>query len=229
MLEKQSKRKIVFTWDDNCCRHYQYIGPLFEKYGMHCSFYVNPGWKNFNKRYLNGYRKLDSNGFEIGSHGYMHKHMMALTKEEYENQLVMSQQLLQGWLGHQITTFAFPHHEYSEEMLELARKYYVETRNTVQNSVRYSLKSHTTLTDIEKIEYQTKINNQALIFSGHSVATDSKEILSHSRNAGYEPVLLSFLEDIIQLLLSNNAQSDFCTLSELVTTNTGDLTDERNF
>lgn len=225
----QRKRKIVFTWDDNCNRHYRYIGPMFEKYGIHCSFYVNPGWETFERKYLNGYKKMDSCGFEIGSHGYMHKHMMSLSHEEYEKQLEMSKRLLQKWLGHEITTFAFPHHEYTEEMLELARKYYVETRNTVSNSVRYSLKSYTTLADIEKISYQTDINNQTLIFSGHSVALNPNEITSHSRNAGYEPILLDFLEDSIKLLLSNNPQNVFCSLSELVATNIGGLTNERTF
>ena len=223
------RRKIVFTWDDNCNRHYKYIGPLFKKYGIRCSFYINPGWKSFKKRYLNGYKKLDKDAFEIGSHGYMHKHMISLSREEYEKQLVMSQQLLQEWFGHKITTFAFPHHEYTEEMLVLARKYYAETRNTVPNSVRYSLKSHTTLEDISKIAYQTAIRNQTLIFSGHSVAINSNEISSYSKSAGYEPVLLSTLEDIIKLLLINNSQNDFFTLSELVTINLGECTNERKF
>ena len=114
-------------------------------------------------------------------------------------------------------------------MLVLARKYYAETRNTVPNSVRYSLKSHTTLEDISKIAYQTAIRNQTLIFSGHSVAINSNEISSHSKSAGYEPVLLSTLEDIIKLLLINNSQNDFFTLSELVTINLGECTNERKF
>ena len=221
MVLKALKRKIVFTWDDNSCRHYQYIGPLFEKYGIRCTFYVNPGWKSFNRRFLSGYKKLDSRGFEIGSHGYTHKHMMTLSKGEYEKQLNMSQQLLQSWLGHRITTFAFPHHEYSDEMLIFAKNYYLETRNSVPNSIRFSLKSHTTLAEIEKIARQTELNNQILIFSGHSVAIDSKELLGHSGNAGYEPVLLNHLEDIMKLLLANNSQNDFCTLSEIALANIG--------
>lgn len=219
MASNFSKRKIVFTWDDNSCRHYRYIGPLFEKYGIRCTFYVNPGWKCFEKKFLNGYKELDSCGFEIGSHGFTHKHMMLLSKIEYEKQLSMSQKSLQKWLDHSITTFAFPHHEYSEEMLVLAKKYYLETRNSVPNSIRYSLKSRTTLTEIERIADETGLKNQTLIFSGHSIAINSNEIDNFSRNAGYEPILVKHLENIIKVLLLNNSENEFCTLSEIALMN----------
>lgn len=229
MASNISKRKIVFTWDDNSCRHYQYIVPLFEKYGIHCTFYVNPGWKCFKRKFLSGYMEANHCGFEIGSHGLTHKHMMSLSNIEFENQLSMSQQLLQSWLGHSIKTFAFPHHEYSDGMLTLAKKYYLETRNSVPDSIRYSLKSRTTLADIEKVVNETELRNQTLIFSGHSVAINSNEIDSLSKNAGYEPILINHLENIIKTIFLSNSENEFRTLAEIALLNRKTICgDEKN-
>ena len=214
MVDSTVKRYIIFTWDDNSSRHYNYIGPLFQKYGIRCTFYVNPGWKSFKKRYLSGYKFIDQLGFEVGSHGYTHKNMIKLSKEEYRKQIIMSQQLLQEWLSHPITSFAFPHHKYTEEMLMFAKKYYLETRNTLYNSIRFSIKRSTTITDIVKIVNDTEASNKNLVFSGHSVALNSDELNNSSNNIGYEPILITTLERIIQEILYKNDIETICTLSE---------------
>lgn len=217
MNKDELKRKIIFTWDDNSCRHYRYIAPLFEKYGVRCTFYINPGWVSFEKKFLKGYTQLNKVGFEIGSHGFTHKNMTKLSIEDYEIQLVKSKQLIQHWFNKPIQTFAFPHHEYTMNMLQLAKKYYVETRNTVKNSVRYSLKSNTSILQIKEIDIATKLNNKNLIFSGHSVALNTFEIDSHCQAAGYEPILIETLEKMIQTLLTSNSANDFCSVLDIST------------
>lgn len=215
MNKDELKRKIIFTWDDNSCRHYRYIAPLFEKYGLRCTFYINPGWTSFEKKFLKGYTMLNKAGFEIGSHGFTHKNMTKLSSEDYLIQLVKSKQLIQQWFNQPIQTFAFPHHEYTMDMLQLAKKYFIETRNTLQNSVRYSLKSNTSILQIKEIDIITKLHNKNLIFSGHSVALNTFEIGNPCKAAGYEPILIETLEKILQTLLISNSEDDFCSLLDV--------------
>lgn len=144
------KKSIIFTWDDNFERHIKYIAPVFKRYHKKCTFYINPGETNFKDLLQSGYSALAYEGFEIGSHGYTHHHYSKLSLTDQIYQLKKSKEEITNVLRIIPVTFAFPHHDFTSDMLREAKKVYFETRNTLNNTPRFSLKSHTSLSSVQK-------------------------------------------------------------------------------
>lgn len=208
-------KKIIFTWDDNFYRHYSHIAPLFEKNGIRCTFYVNPGWRSFEDKYLKGYKYISDIGFEIGSHGLFHKDLTKLSSAEYEWQLKQSKVLLENYLKKPVYTFAFPHHKFSAEMLEIAKEYYIETRNTIPNSIRYSLKTELDINNVLETSSKILNDNKNIVFSGHNIAISKKELNAKKLTIGYEPILLSDLEILLEKLVDAYGTGAFTTVANI--------------
>lgn len=203
------KLTISFTWDDNFERHLTHIAPLFESYGIRCTFYVNPGEDVFQSNLCKRYAKISQKGFEIGSHGYSHRHFSMLSKEELLFELTKSKEAIINSIGEIPVTFAFPHHDYTNEMLKMAKSVYFETRNTLINHIRFSLKSNTTIEDIYQIINQAINDNKSIVFSGHSVYLKNDYYTD-----GYEPIPYKLLEKIIFFIKNNQNAFDICTFSQ---------------
>lgn len=190
-----TKNPIIFTWDDTLRRQCTTIAPCFLKHGMRCSFYVVPNSRNF-RRLVNFYNKLQRAGFEIGNHTLSHKELTTISYEEAKREIVDGKKELESNFKSSSTTFAFPHHSANDELLKLARCYHLETRNTLSNSVRFSLNTDTTISEacafIEKCIYQKKI----ALFSGHSVLFSREQRLGLP-GEGYRPVSLVLLKSLL--------------------------------
>lgn len=204
------KLSVSFTWDDNFERHINYIAPVFAKYKKRCTFYVNPGEQNFKGNLQAGYAMLAHNGFEIGSHGYTHHHFSRLPRADYLYQLSESKQEIMHLLGVIPTTFAFPHHDFTPTMLKEARRVYFETRNTLNHTPRFSLKSHTSLSEVQNVIENAVLKGHSLVFSGHSVCTNLEE------KEGYEPIPLNLLDDAIRIILKYHEKAEICTFRQAV-------------
>lgn len=187
---------VTFTWDDNSDTHYRLMAPIFSKYNIRCSFYINPGEKGFRERHESGYKMLSAQGFEIGSHGYTHQHFSLLPTKEFEQQLTVARNEIYTIIDQYPTTFAFPHHDFDNAMLQKAKKYYLETRNTLYNAKRFSLK---TVSDIDSIcEAVNKAINEeyTLVFSGHGLIDPDIPL----EQSGYEPISSEMLSNILDIL-----------------------------
>lgn len=207
-----NKLSVSFTWDDNFTRHIEFIAPKFEKYNLRCTFYINPGEPDFPARLYEGYAKLAKDNFELGSHGYTHHHFTKLGDLNYIDQLVQSKKAIEILTGNTPFTFAFPHHDFTADMLNVARKIYLETRNTLNNTYRVSLKSNTNISNVVKEIDSAILNRHSLVFSGHSVSlpTDLDSC------DGYEPISLSFLDSILQYVLDKSTIVDILTFGQAV-------------
>ena len=206
------KLSISFTWDDNFVRHTEYIAPIFEEHQRRCTFYVNPGEPDFIEKFQEGYTLLAHKGFEIGSHGYTHTHFSSLTHFDYLHQLIDSKEKIKLLLGIDPITFAFPHHDYTNQMLAQARKVYFETRNTLAETQRISLKSYTTSSDIQNAVENAISTYHSIVFSGHSIRLHSVNDISD----GYEPVLADVLDQAISIIKRHHSVVEICTFSQAV-------------
>lgn len=213
LFNKISPDKISFsfTWDDNFERHINIIAPAFEQQGIRCTFYVNPGETDFINHLGSKYKLISENGHEIGSHGFIHGHYSNLSLDEFLFMLVQSNISIQKHIGKIPTTFAFPHHDYNENMLIKAREIYFETRNTLTNTKRVSLKSFTTPHEIEKAVKLAIEKKYSLVFSGHSIST-----VHDSKAEGYEPISVENLNIFIAITSAYSAYSDICTFEQAV-------------
>lgn len=209
-LEKMS---ISFTWDDNSVRHISIIAPLFIESGFRSTFYVVPGDPKFDSLYALGYVELQKKGFEIGSHSYTHKYMTSLSKEHVEYELTKSAQKLHQIMNFYPLTFAFPNHDYNDELINQARDYHLETRNTLANAVRFSIKTNTSLEDLIVSINESIYSKNNLVFSGHSIITD-EEYLNKGKGEGYQPTRTSVLSGLIYYLKSVASKADVITFSK---------------
>ncbi len=184
---------IVFTWDDNLVSHGQIIAPIFTEFHKTCSFYINPGAPDFLANFANLYIQLSTKGFEIGSHGFTHCHLSHLTNEEYINEIRNARNSISNIVHIQPTSFAFPHHDFNEKMLSQSRNIYFETRNSLYNSVRYSLKTDTQIEQIDEAVKNAAEHRYTLVFSGHG-AFDKET----RESSGYEPISRHMLYEILK-------------------------------
>ncbi len=206
------KLSACFTWDDNFLRHAELIAPLFIRHQKRCSFYINVGDDDFSSKMAYSYYSLMKNGFEIGSHGHNHQHMDRLPINKFFEQMQLSiEQMTRIW-QQRPTTFAFPHHDYNEEMLMLAKSLFLETRNTLSHAKRISLKSHTTLLNIARNIDDMIYNNLNIVFSGHSIKTQEDEQNNHID--GYEPVRMSVIDDILAYLTNKKDEIEIITFEQ---------------
>lgn len=203
------KKSIIFTWDDNFDRHIKYIAPIFKRYNKKCTFYINPGEANFSDLLQSGYSALAYEGFEIGSHGYTHHHYSKLSSNDQVYQLKKSKEEITKNIGITPITFAFPHHDFTSKMLKKAKEIYFETRNTLNNTPRFSLKSHTTMASIKKAIDDAVSQKHSLVFSGHSVILEADIECD-----GYEPLPINVLENIIDFAIEYDDIIEVCTFSQ---------------
>ena len=95
-------------------------------------------------------------------------------------------------------------------MLEQAKTIYFETRNTLNNSQRFSLKSYTTSSEIQSVVQNAFSSGRSIVFSGHSIRLNSiNDIID-----GYEPVSIDVLNDAISIILKNHAIAEICTFCQ---------------
>lgn len=204
------KISFSFTWDDNFERHIKFVAPAFEQNSLRCTFYVNPGEPNFVARLAPQYAQLSSEGFEIGSHGYTHHHFSKLNVENYIDQLVESKKAIESLTKKTPVTFAFPHHDFTNSMLHIAHNIYLETRNTLSSTQRFSLKSNISITNLTNALKDAILNRYSIVFSGHSVSLpDDKNYFD-----GYEPFPLECLHSILNEILLYVESADICTFEQ---------------
>jgi peptidoglycan/xylan/chitin deacetylase (PgdA/CDA1 family) len=64
---------------------------------------------------------LESSGVEIGAHSHTHRQLDLLPGGEVAEELIRCRDLLSGWLGHRIRSFAYPHGYWRGRVRELVR------------------------------------------------------------------------------------------------------------
>lgn len=209
----KGKISISFTWDDNSIRHFSIISPLFVENGFRCTFYVVPGESGFDSVYAFGYSELQQNKFEIGSHSFSHKYMTLMSREEVEYEINESVQKIIKCTQQYPLTFAFPNHDYNDKLVDIARNYHLETRNTLTNSIRFSIKTDTSLETLIQSVNESILNKTNLVFSGHSIITD-EEYAAKQIGEGYQPMRISILTDFLQYLRAITSKAEVITFAQ---------------
>lgn len=74
----------------------QKIAEIFEEYGFKTTFFVGGTWVAKNQNVV---LQLYANGFEIGNHGYMHRDHAKLNLKQNEDEIVVTQKLIDSALS----------------------------------------------------------------------------------------------------------------------------------
>lgn len=203
------KGTVVFTWDDNLVSHAQVIAPMFEKFNCRCTFYINPGEKDFSVRFLSQYRELVKKKFEVGSHANTHCHPSSLTAYEFIGEMKKARDKIEEAFHIQPATFAFPYHESDEKMVSQVRNLYFETRNSLYNSVRHSLETAANIKQIHRLIESAIQDKVTLVFSGHGAFTENDA----PETCGYEPIPSQVLYKILEFV-TKNTELQICTFEQ---------------
>lgn len=98
---------VSFTFDDAAADQLAAL-PIFDRYNMDATFYVNSGTVG-----LPGYMTrtnldtLKSKGHEIGGHTVTHQSLITLQPDEANRQICTDRNTLTSW-GYRVTSFAYP-------------------------------------------------------------------------------------------------------------------------
>ncbi len=81
------------------------------------TFFMGGSWS---KRYPDIVRSIADAGHELGNHSYSHPHPNALTKQENQDQILRTEQLLTDITGKKTTLYAPPYGEYNDRVIAAA-------------------------------------------------------------------------------------------------------------
>jgi len=210
------KTAVCFTFDDNFSRHGGMIAPAFLRRGFRCTFYVNPGEEGFEEKHKEAYGALLRQGFEIGSHGYVHDNLSKLPPAHALKNLQNAAMRIRDCFGVYPATFAFPYHDYTGQTLAMAKALHLETRNTLPYSVWVAIRSGTPLSVYLSAVSQCISQNRPLVFSGHSAVTSREEADDErlKSETGYNPILLGDLETLLDEIKSQSGRLQALTFEQ---------------
>lgn len=207
-----NKISVCFTWDDNFIAHQRLIAPQFTERGFKCTFYINPGEPGFKENFSDSYKALSENNFEIGSHGFFHNDFSGFSDNEFEYELQRCALSINDQLGSYPATFAFPYHAFNDGMLKTARKHYLETRNTLENSKRFGIRTASTLNEMLLSVKECISNKRSLVFSGHSAIPDT--YAGFTEDTGHEPIPMQTLRALLDCLQTLQGSAEVLTFEQ---------------
>lgn len=105
----QSSNKLTFvttSWDDGDCADLK-LAELLRSKGIHGTFYIPINYREKSLSHAE-LRTLTSEGFEIGAHGWSHKHLWRLQPEELGREVRPCKDVLEDILGKPVEMFCYP-------------------------------------------------------------------------------------------------------------------------
>jgi len=106
-----NKTRIVTTsWDDGDCTDLK-LAEMLRSRGISGTFYIPIKYRERPLGHTE-LRALASEGFEIGAHGYSHKHLWGLPPRELAQEVGLCKQILEDVLGREVEMFCYPRGRY---------------------------------------------------------------------------------------------------------------------
>lgn len=112
-------RPVLITVDDGFADFAEHALPALAERGMPSTLYVTTGALAGRATisalppapmlHITDLPGLEAAGVEIGAHSHTHRQLDLLPRREITEELLRSRDLLAGWLGHGIRSFAYPH------------------------------------------------------------------------------------------------------------------------
>lgn len=132
---EERRKWIVCTFDDGYKSLVDNAMGILANYGFTATVFVCTGligkdntWNNKDAHLrehldINDIQKLSEGGWEIASHGVMHRNLLKLSDLEIEYELKESQRFLQELVGYSVT-YAYPYGAYNKFISSCVKKYY---------------------------------------------------------------------------------------------------------
>lgn len=115
-------RPVVLTFDDAYADFYENAYPILRRYGAPATLYVPTAWVGGTCGWLEAEGEtarpmvnwgqlveMDAGGIECGGHSHNHVQMDTLSAIAANDEIRRSKRLLEERLGHEVSSFAYPH------------------------------------------------------------------------------------------------------------------------
>jgi peptidoglycan/xylan/chitin deacetylase (PgdA/CDA1 family) len=130
------KRPVVLTFDDAFSDFYTNALPVLRDFNLKATLYVTTGYIGESSRWLNSLGEgarptmtweqlaevADEGLVECGSHSHTHPQLDAIPRARAQEEIAQSKHLLETYLGHEITSFAYPHGYYDSTVRAMVRE-----------------------------------------------------------------------------------------------------------
>jgi sialate O-acetylesterase len=152
---------VSLTFDDARPVHLDVVAPELNKRRLRATFFVVVS----KLTRLDDWRKLQSQGHEIGNHSISHEHPASLTKESEETQVEDAKRFLDSNFNADVVVFAYPYSEISPGLLFWVKRYDFAARgwrgdgdllyvSSTKEPDWYNLPSQPTFTRYDRAVYQ---------------------------------------------------------------------------
>ncbi len=120
--DKETRKKVVLTFDDGDISNYHYVFPTLKEKGFTATFFVtiNEIGKEHKMDWPMIY-DLSKNGMDIGSHGLTHSFFTAHNNYTLLNELLMSKQVLEKYTRKRVDFLSIPQGFYNKRVLTIAK------------------------------------------------------------------------------------------------------------
>ncbi|MDX9893693.1 MAG: polysaccharide deacetylase family protein [Patescibacteria group bacterium] len=133
-------KPVIITFDDGKINQYNKALPLLVKYHFQATFFVfaNPIGKSPNYLNWDQLQELQTQGMEIGSHGYYHSYLTKIDNQALELEIGGSKKKLEDNLQVPIVSFAYPFGLYDDRIAEAVKTAGYTTARDIINGLSHS-------------------------------------------------------------------------------------------
>jgi peptidoglycan/xylan/chitin deacetylase (PgdA/CDA1 family) len=132
-------RPILITFDDGFADFADVVVPILEDSGLPATVFLTSGWVGkpgmLSKRAI---RDIDPSRVEIGAHSVSHRHLDLLSEHGAREEIRVSRVVLEGLIGREVTSFAYPHGSYRRSTREIVRTAGFTTAHAVKNALSHA-------------------------------------------------------------------------------------------
>nr|WP_239559131.1 polysaccharide deacetylase family sporulation protein PdaB [Sporohalobacter salinus] len=115
-----SQKKIAITLDGMWGAEYtEDILKVLREHDIKITFFFGGNWL---EEYPEMAKKIAEDGHEIGNHTYSHPHLNSLSRSEIKKELTKNQEQIENLVGKQPKVFRPPFGEYSNKVINVAKK-----------------------------------------------------------------------------------------------------------
>jgi len=127
------KKPIIITFDDCYQECIDYAIPILEEKGFTAVFYMPTNYAGTNSHWLmpelgfefpiidwETVKRLDSSGFEVGSHSMSHPRLAEISPENCFKELDGARKILEDKLGHEVVHLAYPYGSFNDNVRAIA-------------------------------------------------------------------------------------------------------------
>jgi peptidoglycan/xylan/chitin deacetylase (PgdA/CDA1 family) len=118
----RSGASVLITFDDGYRDNAEIVAPILEEFGYRGAFFVSSAFLDGDTRVISGFKnyhgldhmtwdqvaRLAETGHEIGSHGHIHPDYGAISREQAEEDISRSLDVIRSRTGITVVSFAYP-------------------------------------------------------------------------------------------------------------------------